>query len=76
MTSKYIKCIEKASYDWGTNIIGRIYEVTGSNYSDYFVSYLGEKYPSVDKSRFIPSTKEEYDAKFKSRVVEPTYEVY
>lgn len=76
MIPEYIKCTKKSSVDWGTNIIDRVYKVTGENRSDYYIEYLGKRCPSVDKSRFIPSTEKEYRNQFLKKQTEPQYEIY
>lgn len=76
MVPEYIRCIRKCDNDWGTNIINRIYKVTGETSSDYLIEYLGTKCPSVDKSRFVSATKEEYERQFSKQQIEPQYEIY
>ena len=65
---EYVECIEESVYDYGTNVIGKIYKVFGVTPNhinpDYLIEYGGIKYLSVSKHRFKPSTKEAYDAQF------------
>lgn len=66
---EYVECIEENVYDYGTNVIGKIYKVFGvtPNHINpyYLIEYGGIKYLSVSKHRFKPSTKEAYEAQFK-----------
>jgi hypothetical protein len=64
---EYAECIKINENYPKTSVIGRVYKVEGetATKSDWLISFNGENYPSVDKKRFKPSTKEAYEAQFK-----------